>query len=242
MEKRDRVNFFYRLEEHATAKSTANVPFVVYEARSWTFKELYDIVLKYASWLKKTYNIAPKEIVAMDFMNSPQFIFLWMALWSLGATPAFINYNLVGNPLLHCIRVSTARIVFVDEQVRSNFTSEIADAVTSQDFRDGKGPVEVVFFSRDIEQQVHSTEGLREPDSSRSGAVGHGIAKLVYTSGTTGLPKPAIVSWSKVRVGGGFVSSWAGLKRNDRFYTVSVSWLLYILFQVLHAQHLTASL
>ena len=221
LEKRDRVNFFYTLEQHATAKSTADFPFVVYEGRSWTFKEVHDTVLKYAAWLKKTYNIAPKEIVAMDFMNSPQFIFVWMALWSLGAHPAFINYNLTGNPLLHCIRVSTARIVFVDAEVRSKFTSEVADAVASQDFRDGKGPVEVVFFNQDTEQQILGMEGVREPDSSRSGIVGHDMAILIYTSGTTGLPKPAIVSWNKCRIGGGFMSSWSNMKRNDRFYTVS---------------------
>lgn len=221
LEKRDRVNLFYTLEQHATAKKTENATCVVYEGRSWTYKEFYDTVLKYAAWLKQRYSIAPKEIVAMDFMNSPQFLFLWLALWSLGAHPAFINYNLTGNPLLHCIRVSTSRIVFVDVEIKSNFTSEVADAVASQDFRDGKGPVEVVFFDHEIEQQILSTEGHREPDSSRSGAVGHGMANLIYTSGTTGLPKPAIVSWNKGHVGGGFVSRWASIKRTDRFYTVS---------------------
>lgn len=222
-EKRDRVNLFYTLEQHATAKKTANSPSVVYEGRSWTYKEFYDTVLKYAAWLKQRYSIAPREIVAMDFMNSPHFLFVWLALWSLGAHPAFINYNLTGNPLLHCIRVSTARIIFVDAEVKSSFTSEVADAVASQDFRDGKGPVEVVFFDHDIEQQILSTEGHREPDSSRSGAVGHEMANLIYTSGTTGLPKPAIVSWNKGLIGGGFVSRWLGMKRTDRFYTVSSS-------------------
>ena len=239
LEKRDRINFFYVLEERAKAKSTANHPFVVYEGRAWTYKDVYDTVLKYATWLKKTYNVAPKEIVAMDFMNSPQFIFLWIALWSLGAHPAFINYNLTGNPLLHCIKVSTARIVFVDEEVRPNFTSEVADAVAAEGFRDGKGPVEVVFFSHDIEQQILRTEGVREPDSSRSGAVGHGMANLIFTSGTTGLPKPAIVSWNKARMAGGFVSAWAGWRRKDRFYTVSFTLPLPFSFQISYTRYLT---
>lgn len=241
-EKRDRVNLFYTLEQHATAKKTANSPSVVYEGRSWTYKEFYDTVLKYAAWLKQRYSIAPKEIVAMDFMNSPQFLFMWLALWSLGAHPAFINYNLTGNPLLHCIRVSTARIIFVDVEVKSSFSSEVADAVASQDFRDGKGPVEVVFFDHDIEQQILSTEGHREPDSSRSGAVGHEMANLIYTSGTTGLPKPAIVSWNKGLIGGGFVSGWLGMKRTDRFYTVSSSLPLPVRSPVFHVRHLTSPL
>lgn len=219
-ERRDRVNLFYVLEGHAHARSTANHPFIVYQGREWTYKEVYDVVLRYGTWLKTTYNIAPKEIVAMDFMNSPQFAFIWLALWSIGAHPAFINYNLTDKPLLHCVRTSTARLLLVDNEVRSSFSKEVLDELDSTSFRDGKGTVEVVFFTPETESQILRTEGVREPDSTRSGAKGHMMANLIYTSGTTGLPKPAIVSWSKGLLGGSFVSGWMGYKRKDRFYTV----------------------
>lgn len=219
-ERRDRVNLFYTLEGHAHARSTANHPFVVYEGREWTYKEVYDIVLRYGTWLKATYKIGPKEIVAMDFMNSPQFVFIWLALWSIGAHPAFINYNLTDKPLLHCVRTSTARLLLVDNEVRDSFSKEVLDELASTSFHNGKGSVEVVFFTPEIESQILQTEGVREPDSTRSGAMGYMMANLIYTSGTTGLPKAAIVSWNKGLLGGRFVSGWMGYKRKDRFYTV----------------------
>lgn len=219
-ERKDRVNLFYTLEDHAHARSTANHPFIVYEGREWTYKEVYDVVLKYGTWLKTTYNVAPKEIVAMDFMNSPRFCFIWLALWSIGAHPAFINYNLTDKPLLHCVRTSTARLLLVDNEVRPSFGKEVLDELASTSFRDGKGPVEVVFFTPETESQILRLEGVREPDLSRSGAMGYMMANLIYTSGTTGLPKPAIVSWNKGLLGGSFVSGWMGFKRKDRFYTV----------------------
>jgi len=219
-ERKDRVNLFYTLEDHAHTRSSANHPFIVYEGREWTYKEVYDVVLKYGTWLKTTYNVAPKEIVAMDFMNSPHFCFIWLALWSIGAHPAFINYNLTDKPLLHCVRTSTARLLLVDNEVRSSFGKEVLDELASTSFRDGKGPVEVVFFTPETESQILGMEGVREPDLSRSGAMGHMMANLIYTSGTTGLPKPAIVSWNKGLLGGSFVSGWMGFKRKDRFYTV----------------------
>lgn len=220
-ERRDQVNFFYVLEKHATSKSIASSPFLIYDNKAWTFKEVYDIVLQYGTWLKTKYAIQPREVVAMDFMNCPQFIFLWLAVWSLGACPAFINYNLTGQPLLHCIKTSTARILFVDEEVKLRFTQDVLDTVAAPEFRDGKGGVEVVDFNLGTERQILAEKGLREPDSSRARAQMHGMATLIYTSGTTGLPKPAVVSWNKIWLGGGFAALLLGLKGGDRFYTVS---------------------
>ena len=219
-EKKKRLNLFYRLEEHAHAKSTANHPFLVYEGKSWTFKEAYDVVLRYGTWMKTTYAIAPKEVVAVDFQNSAQFIFVWLALWSIGATPAFINYNLTSEPLLHCIKTSSARIVFVDEGVRSHFSIDVLNRLSSSKFHDGKGSVEVVYVGEKVANKVMTIDGVREPDSSRAGAEPFKPAMLIYTSGTTGMPKAAIMSWSKLYTGAAVLESWMPLRKSDRFYTV----------------------
>ena len=242
MEKKDRVNAFYHLESHAKAKTTAHHPFVVYEGTTWTYKEAYDTVLKYAALLKTKYAIAPKEVVALDFMNSSRFIFIWLALWSLGAFPAFINYNLTSKPLLHCIKTSTARIVFVDDEVKEKFSPDVLTALRSVEFRDGKGPVEVVYLGAEVERELLSLKGFREPDTSRSGATMTSIALLIYTSGTTGNPKPAIVAWNKAHVGGIIMKSWMGWKpRKDRFYSVGDTTLV-LSFYVLTYIHYSVCL
>ena len=218
-EKRDRVNLFYFLEQHATSKGTADHPFLVYEGKSWTFKETYGIVLKYGTWLKAVHAIAPKEVVAMDFMNSPQFVFLWLGLWSIGAVPGFINYNLTGDPLLHSIKTSTARLVIVDPEVEANFTQEVTDGLASPEAQDGNGPIGVVHLDAPTEQHILSLQGKRESDHSRR-AVRLDLALLIFTSGTTGLPKPGFVSWQKILLLAGFMPTWLGMTRHDRYYTV----------------------
>ncbi|CAF9924502.1 hypothetical protein IMSHALPRED_006216 [Imshaugia aleurites] len=217
-ERRDRVNAFYWLEQHATNKSTANHAFLVYQGRTWTYKEAYDIVLKYGTWLKTKHGVVPREVVAMDFMNSPVFVFLWLGIWSIGATPAFINYNLTGDPLLHSVRTSTARLLLVDQEVKPRFTKEVIDMLETAKARDGEGPVQIVFFDATLEEQIMDTEGLREPNSSRS-AMRLDMAVLIFTSGTTGLPKPATVSWQKIGLLTGFMPPWFNLKKDDRYYT-----------------------
>lgn len=62
------------------------------------------------------------DIVAMDFVNSETFIWVWFGLWSIGAKPAFINYSLTGKPLVHTIKTSTARLVLVDQEGRDKFS------------------------------------------------------------------------------------------------------------------------
>lgn len=153
-------------------------------------------------------------------MNCPSFVFLWLGLWSIGAYPALINYNLTGPPLIHCLTISTARIVLVDEEVSDQFSAEVTSAISSSTFRDGKGPMETVTFTTTLASEIiASAAGIREPDSSRSGVQLHHMAALIYTSGTTGLPKAAVVSWGKFAIGGDFMPRWLGLSRRDRFYT-----------------------
>jgi acyl-CoA synthetase (AMP-forming)/AMP-acid ligase II len=214
------------LEEYAKSNKTAEKTFLVYQSQSWTFKQTYETVLRYAGWLHNTYHVKPKEIIAIDFMNCPQFIFLALALWSLGALPALINYNLTSTPLIHSVRSSTARLLVVDPEVRSAISPEVLSALTSPTFRSGSsgGPTELVFLEKDFETSLSYYPAYRAPDEVRSGTTAKDIAVLIYTSGTTGLPKPAIVSWGRLIVGCIFGGNWLGLRpctspNPDRFYT-----------------------
>jgi len=47
-------------------------------------------------------------------MNSPDFILAWLGLWSIGAAPAMINYNLASKALLHCLKISGTKLLLVD--------------------------------------------------------------------------------------------------------------------------------
>lgn len=205
------------------------MPFIAYDGREWTYKEVYETVLQYAAWMKAKYSLSPKEVVAMDYMNSAEFLFLSLAIWSLGARPALINYNLTGDPLLHCLRTSTARIVIIDDEVQNKFGEGVREKILSPDFRDGQGAMDPLIFDDRVRQEIETTKGIREPDEIRSGVKGHEMACLIYTSGTTGLPKPGIVVWNKLMIGGTFGYSWLGLKLNDRFYTVCLKTICKLL-------------
>lgn len=212
-ERNDRVNTFYVLEEAAKNKSTRNRTHILFEDKSWTYAQSYEMVLKYGNWLQKKFDIKPKDIVAMDFQNSDHFIFVCFGLWSIGAKPAFINYNLTGEALVHCVSTAKPTLLLVDPVVAANVDDSI---------REKLGDLRIELLTEDLKAEVLATEPVRPPDALRSGDLARDIAILIYTSGTTGLPKAAIVSWGKLTTGGTFVGKWLGTKPSDIFYTVSI--------------------
>ncbi|KAH9908892.1 acetyl-CoA synthetase-like protein [Xylariomycetidae sp. FL2044] len=209
-ERKDRANIFWKLEERATAKSHASKPYVLYEDRSWTYAQVYDMALRYGHFLKTTFGIQKNDVVALNMQNSDHYIILCFGLWSIGAKPAFINYNLTGHALTHCVRTAKSVLMLVDPGVEKN---------VNEDVRRALGELRIEVLTPGTIAQVHATEPVRYPDELRQGDLGRDMAVLIYTSGTTGLPKAAIVSWTKITVATVFVSRWLNVRPSDIFYT-----------------------
>jgi acyl-CoA synthetase (AMP-forming)/AMP-acid ligase II len=124
-ERRDTLNLFYELETHARS-SRAHHVWIIFQGQSWTYAQAYDIVLRYATWFKAK-GVQKGDIVAMDFVNSDVFVWVWFGLWSVGAKPAFINYNLTGKSLVHTVKTSTAHLVLVDQESKDNFRIDVME-------------------------------------------------------------------------------------------------------------------
>ncbi|KJF60851.1 long chain fatty acid transporter [Coccidioides immitis RS] len=217
--KNGRGNLFYILEQHALNPKLAQQPFLAYHGKIWTFHETYQTVLRYGTWLKQAHQVKPGDVVAIDFMNSPTFIFMWMGLWSIGAVPSMINYNLTKAPLEHCVRICDAKLLVVDEELRPLFPPEQLSVFSAPDFRKNGGPVEVVFHDNTLEFQIMEFEPIRAPDVDRGNQEATSTCMFIYTSGTTGLPKAAIINWSKAITAASFMHVALGLRRTDRVYT-----------------------
>jgi len=213
---------FYRLEDLALSPPSANRIFLRFEDKTYTYAQAYDTVLRYATWLRENRGVKKGEMVGLMWQNTDTLIFLAVALWALGAVPALLNYNLTGQPLVHCVKKASARLVLVDPVVASNVTEEVRAELKDTKF-------EVV--TEELERQMLYCDAVRPPDEVRSDVTGKDMAMLIYTSGTTGLPKAAIVSWDKVVVVAGFTSRWIGTTKNDVFYTVSLLPLFFPSFQ-----------
>lgn len=216
-EKADRANVYYYVEDHL--KSTPDKVFIVYEGQNWTYRQAMDEIHRRANYFLSL-GIEKHEIVALNFTNKPAFVWAYFGLWAIGATPAFLNYNLADAPLLHCLKVSTARYLLFDDEVAAN-VSTIKDQLASVpitaichkeaagvDWATNIGPAD---FARQSTAQP--------PVARRNKQKVTDPAHLIYTSGSTGLPKAAIVPWSKYCSGVKASSGIVGLNASDRFYS-----------------------
>ncbi|KAK8075600.1 AMP-binding enzyme [Apiospora hydei] len=206
----DRANNFYKLEDRAQTKSSANRIFLMYEDRTWTYAQSYDMALRYGNWLQKKYDIKAGDIVAMDMMNSDHFVLLTFGLWSIGAKPAYINYNLTGKPLTHCVKAAGTTLMLVEP--------DVADKV-DDDIRGELKDLRIELLTPELMTEIEQTEPTRPPDELRQGQLARDMAILIYTSGTTGLPKAAVVAWGKLTMAGTIAAGFINMKPGDIFYT-----------------------
>lgn len=106
--KEDKLLMFHIWEEHAKNPEVANSIFLWFEGQTWTYGEFYRKVVGVANWLLKDLGIQRNEIVALYGGNSPEYLMLWFALDAIGAVPSFLNCNLSGGSLMHCVKVCLA--------------------------------------------------------------------------------------------------------------------------------------
>lgn len=164
--------------------------------------------------------------VAMDFTNKPEFLWVWLGLLCIGAIPALINFNLTSIPLLHCVTSANAKLLFFDceiatavEGIKESLSSIGIRAICVIDEPTPIGYVNIPWAECISSRSMSSYNSERPPDSLRAGVKLTDMEMLMFTSGTTGLPKPAIVSFNKLGAAPITFIHWARLTSKDRFYT-----------------------
>ncbi|KAI9012958.1 hypothetical protein BC832DRAFT_528531, partial [Gaertneriomyces semiglobifer] len=170
-----------------------------------------------ANWLL-TKGVQPKEIVAMVFENSPEFIYTWLAINKIGGVAAFINTNLQNKALAHCLTISNCVMVIYHSTLAAN-----VHPVASSTTVNGKLPQLAVFGGQgqpgDITPQMlaeYATSSV--PENLKAQVSIDDPAILIYTSGTTGMPKAAVVSHARHYLGGCLFTAAYRVRSDDRIY------------------------
>jgi len=186
-----------------------------FELERYTFQDLYDIVLRLSEILAHRYGVKEGDTIGIDATNKPLFIFLWFALWNLGAIPAFLNYNNIGTPLVHCIKVANISQVFIDPAAAGPISE------TKDDINKELPHVDLHFLDENaLLAEIKNPNSIKfRPETRNAKDPDYATGALIYTSGTTGLPKPAIMSWRKAGLGSALYGHIVRIKNESIVFT-----------------------
>ncbi|WP_369060329.1 long-chain-acyl-CoA synthetase [Caulobacter sp. 73W] len=188
---------------------------ISFDGRSLTYGEFDQLANRYAHWAKSQ-SLTRGRVVALYLPNRLEYVAIWYGLAKVGVVTALINNNLVGPALTHCLNISGASHIIVDSE-----TAPHVDAIKSQLDR----PMQQWTLSapsgdqRDLVNALKSCSQLR-PDRQnvRGDLVAKDTALLIFTSGTTGLPKAAKITHMRCQLYmRGFAGS-TGSRETDRIY------------------------
>jgi fatty-acyl-CoA synthase len=147
--------------------------------------------------------------------NCAEYLAVWGGLCRIGVTVSLLNPQLVGDGLLHCIRIVAPRRLIVAAElaaivaaIRADFPAALAISVV--------GATALDFQVLDADLARTSPAALSAADCPLPGH--EATALYIYTSGTTGLPKAARVSHYRVLQWSHWFAGMLDTQPKDRMY------------------------
>jgi fatty-acyl-CoA synthase len=182
-----------------------NAPALISRAETYSFRELAEQSLRYARW-GLAQGLTKGDVVALIMENRAEYVAIWLGLNRIGVVVALLNTNLSGDALAHCL-VATAPQLMIS-------SSGFADRCKAIATRGAPLIVHDPVFVGELER--FSTDPLVLDTDAAPLLSDHAL--YIFTSGTTGLPKAAVVSHRRVLSWALWFGGLANITEADRMY------------------------
>lgn len=170
-----------RLDHHARTKP--DVEAMRYGEESWTWSQWQERIRRTAGALRAS-GVTRGDRVAFFDKNHPACLETTIAAASLGAANAVVNWRLSAREVAYILNDCGARLLFVGAEL-AGVLDEIRDTLTS---------VERVVVVGGAGDEFEGWRRDAEPVSAQPDVVPDDTCVLLYTSGTTGFPKGAMLT------------------------------------------------
>ncbi|MEO8559608.1 MAG: class I adenylate-forming enzyme family protein [Rhodospirillales bacterium] len=186
----------------------ADRPYVLTDEVQWSYAEVQDRAERFASGLAQI-GVKPGDRVALLMANYAEFVPLAYAVWRLGATLIPMNFAFRATELGYVLKQSAARVLITMSEFRGLNYCAMLDQLAPGWERDASAAFPnlkaVVLFgatSRATERQAMTTDQLLASGANKTAPANPTQATdpavIMYTSGTTGLPKGVLQSHDNV--------------------------------------------
>ncbi|CAM5114618.1 unnamed protein product [Eretmochelys imbricata] len=198
------------------AERQPHKPFIVYEGDVHTYQDVDRRSNRVAQVFLQQRALKKGDTVALLMSNEPDFIHVWFGVAKLGCVVAFLNFNVRSRSLLHSIRNCEPKILIVGadmlgtlEEILPSLQKDIGVWVMTKDCT--LPSVNTLLDKLEAASEDCVPVHLRSANSLKSSVL------YIFTSGTTGLPKAAVISHLQILKGA--AGLWAfGATADDTVY------------------------
>lgn len=202
------------------AATTPNQTAVIFGGQRWTYNEFNTTANRWAGVLRRV-GIKKGDTVAVLLENRIELLAAVTAIVKLGGIVGMLNYNQRGSVLDHSVKLVKAKALIIGQECSEAYQSLAASLreellpcsywlpeAATDTLPDG------------LTDLIHAAEGELETNPPETANVQYSDACFyVFTSGTTGMPKAAVMShgrWARALAGIGLAS--LGMRSDDVFY------------------------
>ncbi|MHA2123728.1 MAG: long-chain-acyl-CoA synthetase [Promethearchaeota archaeon] len=208
-----------RIEEN-----TVNYPdqlALLYEDEKYTHKEFNSWINRYANYFLKL-GLKKGDLAVVFVENRSEYMFIIIALGKIGVVSSLINTNLRENPLIHSMTHTPGMLYIIGEELLQVFEAVKSRLDLSNEqkqhlfFVPDKGALSTPKGYINLKQQIKDSEITNPPTTSE--ILMKDPFVYIFTSGTTGLPKAAIMKNRSIITAMGWWNMVVGLNTDDIIY------------------------
>lgn len=184
-------------------------PYLFFEDSTYSYADMEERSARVANGLRDV-GVEKGSNVALMLPNTPEFLFAWFGAARIGAPVVPVNTALKGDGLTHILDHSDSETVIVHSDYLDRFWP----------VRNRLGKVKRIIVVGDISENGTPWDEVvsANPANADGDVTPADLMLIMYTSGTTGLPKGVTIPQIQV-MGGGLLCGFAGINSNDVFYT-----------------------
>lgn len=173
------------------AQEIPNRIHVIYYGQKISYAQTNERANKVANYLKEK-GINKGDVVSLMILNSPEIYYVMFGAQKLGAVAGMINFALMGPEIAHVLDDSKPKVVFVGSEFMDVFSKGYDQAIHKPIVVEVK--TEAAHHSEITEQTLSDILDKYPADEALAPQQPDDPFLLLYSSGTTGLPKGILLS------------------------------------------------